>query len=123
MDLHLFKYIRFMIPLPNHTNAVVTIEKLTDYCMNELHPSGKDKAVVFKSALGIGKEDAHLLRDAILSGLSSNECKPSTVDEFGARFSVRMKVRIFDREAEIVTAWIIRFEEGFPRLTSCYVKN
>ncbi len=34
-----------------------------------------------------------------------------------------MKICIFEKEAVLTTAWIIRTDENFPRLTSCYIKN
>ncbi len=50
-----------MIKLPNYEKAFIGLEKLTEYCLNEFHPYGKEKAKVFKSAIGIGIEDAVLL--------------------------------------------------------------
>jgi hypothetical protein len=47
-----------------------------------------------------------------------NEFHPS-----GKRFSVIMKIRIFEKEAFVTTGWIIKIGENFPRLTSCYVKK
>jgi hypothetical protein len=46
--------------LPNYEQAFVAIEKLADYCLNLSHPVGKDKAVVFESALGFTRYDADL---------------------------------------------------------------
>ena len=44
--------------MPNGDKAVVEIEKLSQYCLNPLHPRGRHKARVFESALGITGEDA-----------------------------------------------------------------
>ena len=43
--------------LPNYENAVVSLEKLRDYCLNEEHYRGKHKARVFKSTLDFEKTD------------------------------------------------------------------
>lgn len=43
--------------LPHPEQAIVPIEKLTNYCLNSEHPYGKHKARVFKSALNLGIED------------------------------------------------------------------
>ena len=49
--------------LPNADQAVVDIAKLRDYCLNPLHPVGKHKARVFRSALGFTIDDAERLRE------------------------------------------------------------
>jgi len=55
------------VKLPNADNAVVEAAKLRDYCLNPAHPEGRHKARVFRSALGVGQEQAEWLREAILS--------------------------------------------------------
>jgi len=109
--------------LPNFENAYVDIEKLTGYCLNEEHPIGKEKAIVFKSALGIASGNANLLKDAILKGIKENSSDEKGTDKFGKRYSVNIKVRIFDKEAVVITGWIIKKGENFPTLTTCYIKR
>ncbi|MBY0434209.1 MAG: hypothetical protein K2U26_08880 [Cyclobacteriaceae bacterium] len=109
--------------LKNFEKAYISLEKLTSYCLNEYHPYGKEKAIAFKSVLGIGVNDAPLLKDAILQGLSENECITRAKDEYGERFTVVMKIRIFKAEANVTTGWIFRTSEDYPRLTSCYIKR
>ncbi len=87
------------------------------------HPYGKEKAVTFKSALGITVNEAALLKEAIIKGLPGNDCFIREKDEYGERFTVLMKIRIFQKEAIVITGWIIRNEEDYPRLTSCYIKR
>jgi hypothetical protein len=43
--------------LPNYRNAVIPREKLEGYVLNPMHPVGKNKAIVFKSALGFYKSN------------------------------------------------------------------
>jgi hypothetical protein len=109
--------------LKNHAKAFINLEKLTEYCLNEFHPHGKDKATVFKSVLGIGESEAELLRNAILKGILENDCVAKEQDEYGERFSVKIKINIFQKEAVVVTGWIIRTAEDYPRLTTCYIKK
>ncbi len=66
--------------LPNYKLAFIAIEKLSQYCLNPIHPVGKDKAMVFKSALSLTDQDADLLKSAIPEGLS------------GKRYSVDIKI-------------------------------
>ncbi len=109
--------------LPNFANAFVGIEKLTEYSLSELHPVGKEKAIVFKSVLGITSENALLLKEAILLGVGQNSSTKKQTDEYGKRFTVNMKIRIFEKEAKITTGWIIKTGEDFPRLTTCYINS
>lgn len=48
--------------LPNGDRAEIPMQKLIGYCLNPEHPSGKHKARVFESALGITAEDVDVLR-------------------------------------------------------------
>ncbi len=51
--------------LPNGDKAEIPIEKLINYCLNPEHSSGKHKARVFKSRLGITQDNAELLLQMI----------------------------------------------------------
>ncbi len=108
--------------LPDHERAFVAIEKLKDYCLNSFHPVGKDKAIVFKSALGLTDQDADFLNRAIFEKLSESEATLGREDQYGKRYIVDMKIRNLDKESIIRTGWIIKKGESFPRLTTCYVK-
>lgn len=81
------------------------------------------KSIVFKKVLGIDQSDASLLKDLIIKGLSNAESETREKDQYGERFTVDIKISIFDKEALVTTGWIIRQGEDFPRLTSCYIKK
>jgi hypothetical protein len=51
--------------LPQGERAIVPLEKLLGYCLNVNHDSGKHKARVFASALGVTADNAEVLRDLI----------------------------------------------------------
>ena len=108
--------------LPNHQNAYIDIRKLRDYCLDDKHPRGKNKAKVFKLTLGIDSEHAEEFKKSILKAIIDNECKEGEGDFYGKRYTVDFIFRIFGKEGNIRTSWIVRKEEDFPRLTSCYVK-
>jgi len=112
-----------MALLPNHQQALIAIEKLKDYCLNPVHPTGKDKAVVFKAVLGITDRDADFLKEAIIKALSKGEIVLGREDQYGKRYTVDVKIRTFDKEAIVRTGWIIKKNEGFPTLTTCYVNR
>jgi hypothetical protein len=54
--------------LPNGEFAIIPMEKLTGYCLDPNHSSGKHKARVFASVLGITVENADDLRELIVTG-------------------------------------------------------
>ena len=110
--------------LPNAENAIVDIAKLRDYCLNPNHPEGKHKARVFLDKLGIKRDDAERLRQAILEGVLLAEAREQEPTMFGRRFMVDLSISraegIVLSTALVRTAWIIRQGEDFPRLTTCF---
>ena len=109
--------------LPNAENAFIDDIKLTDYCLNPNHPVGKHKAKLFKNVLSITRENYYLLKNIILEEILNNPAKKTLIDKFGKRYTVNIKLDKFRKKGFLVTAWIIRNEETFPRLTSCYIKK
>ncbi|MCC7126708.1 MAG: hypothetical protein IT178_17795 [Acidobacteria bacterium] len=108
--------------LPGANSAVVDINKLTGYCLDPDHPRGKHKARVFASALGLTVANADALRLALLEAAASSDARLSFADEFGERYVLEFSMRGPGGTATIVSSWIVRGGELFPRLTSCYVK-
>jgi hypothetical protein len=107
--------------LPYSEQAFVDIRKLSDYCLNPDHPRGRHKARVFASTLGLTADHAEELREAILEAVLTNDAQPDTEDEYGQRYIVDFVMHRSENDAAIRTSWIIRRDEDFPRLTSCYV--
>ena len=107
--------------LPNSARAVVDIAKLRDYCLNESHPRGRHKARMFASALNVTAKDAENLRVHILAGVAQQDAIAGVSDDYGARYTVDMPIEILGRKALVRTAWIVRRDEDFPRLTSCFI--
>ena len=109
--------------LPGAEKATIEIQKLEDYCLSKIHPRGKHKAIVFKSSLDITSINSHELKQEILKAVVSENATFTGEDIYGKRFVVDINIRKFDKQAVIRTCWIIKQNEGFPRLTSCYVKT
>lgn len=107
--------------LPNGERAVVERAKLVDYCLNRSHGRGRHKARVFVSALGITERDADILRDTLLFVARSEEAQPALLDHYGQRYVVDFAMTVGVRQARVRSTWIIRTDEDFPRLTSCFV--
>lgn len=107
--------------LPNADRAIVDITKLRDYSLNPAHAEGKHKARVFRSALGLTVDDADRLRQMIMDHILIAEAKQQSSTSYGQRFAVEFEVKGSQGMVTIRTAWIIRDDEDFPRLTSCYI--
>ena len=111
--------------LPNAERAVIDIRKLRDYCLNPNHPEGKHKARVFLDKLEFTAEDAERLRDKIMEAILIAEAKEQEPSPYGRRFVVEFLLTRYEKlvvmSAPVLTAWIIKNDEEFPRLTSCYI--
>lgn len=107
--------------LPRAEQAFADLAKLRDYSLSATHPEGKHKARVFAAALGLGATDAKWLREQLLAAVLREECTLGRKTGFGQRYTVDVNLRYNDREALVRSAWIIRQDEEFPRLVSCYV--
>jgi len=107
--------------LPNHEQAIIDIEKLRSYCLSPRHPTGKNKARVFQSALGMNISDAEILKSQILIQIGQNEVVDGIKDKYGKRYIVSVRIRNLDYVAKVITIWIVLNEEDFPRLITCYI--
>ena len=107
--------------IPNGEKAVVDPAKLVDYCLNSEHPRGRHKARVFLSALGMSKNDAEGLRRALLQAAEFEDAVVGTEDDFGKRYVIDFQMEHDGRTAPVRSTWIVRIDEDFPRLTSCYI--
>lgn len=110
--------------LPNAENAVIDIAKLRDYCLNPNHPKGKHKARAFSEKLGLERDDAELLLQSILQAILKVEAVEGEATEYGRRFIVDFELQrgvgVIGYKAVVRTAWIVRNNESFPRLSTCY---
>ena len=107
--------------LPNAERAVVDVFKLTDYCLSLSHPRGRHKARVFAAVLGLNREDAGLLREALLKAALDREAIVGERDGYGQRYVLDFEMMGPGGRGKIRSNWIVRRSEDFPRLTSCYV--
>jgi len=107
--------------LPNGERAIVPEAKLRDYCLNPEHPIGKDKARVFRAALGLGPDGAARLADRLRKVAANDNARRIESNEFGDRYVVDFEAVNGARRAICRSAWIVLYGEEVPRLTSCYV--
>lgn len=98
--------------------------KLEDYSLNPLHREGRHKARVFEAALGITLANADVLRTAIReAAATSSEAEARGDNGFGEVFNLRFVMTTERGRATVLTGWIIRHNENFPKLTTCYIIN
>ena len=107
--------------LPNGEHADLG-EKLEEYSLNPLHRYGQHKARVFESALGITLANRDVLARALLAAAkNSNDFEASGDNGFGETFALRFRLTTEKGSAAVLSAWIIRHNEDFPRLTTCFI--
>lgn len=107
--------------LPNGERAIVAIEKLRDYCLNEEHPRGRHKARVFATALGFTSDDAPKLLEMLLAAAAAQEVQVGENDEFGQRYILDIAVVGLTELVTVRSVWIIRPQDDVPHLVTCYV--
>jgi len=116
---------RDIVRLPNAENAVIDVAKLRDYSLNPSHFKGKHKAYVFLKALDLDSNDAEELRQIILKAILEADAIDGQPTQYGRRFVVDFRLswskESVTRIALVRTAWIVRIDEDFPRLTTCFV--
>ncbi len=111
-----------MTLLPNANRAVVPLHKFTEYSLNPDHPSGRHKARVFKSALGLTLDDAPFLQETVQQIVITHDAQPIAPTPYGERYVIDFTLTTGAGSAIVRTTWLIRRGEDFPRLTSCFVK-
>ena len=107
--------------LPNPDRAVADINKLRNYCLDPTHSKGKHKARVFAAALDLTIDNAEELRDILLNAVQIYDAKPTQQDEYGQYYVIDFIITRGEKRALVRSSWIVRIDEDFPRLTSCYV--
>jgi hypothetical protein len=108
--------------VPILTNrAVADLRKLEDYCLNPSHFLGRHKARVFQDALGIGREDAAWLRDALIAAVSNTDATEQANDRFGKRWRLDIPLERQGRSAMVRSIWMMHAGESDLRLVTCWV--
>lgn len=106
--------------VPNAAHAWIDISKLSSYALNPVHRVGGHKARLFFRLLGMTSSDAEALQDILRTVVQTEEAELGVLDEFGQRYVIDFSLVWRDRQAQVRSAWIIRPDEDFPRLVTCY---
>ncbi|MEA5476445.1 hypothetical protein VB774_02325 [Pseudanabaena galeata UHCC 0370] len=107
--------------LPNPEQAIIDSEKLSGYCLNPEHPDGQHKARVFQSVLGLKQENEEELRNALKEALKNYNAAFERQNSYGKKYIIDFSMNRRDKQAIVRSVWIVRFEENFPRLVTCYI--
>ncbi|MFO7884044.1 MAG: hypothetical protein R6U68_04415 [Desulfobacteraceae bacterium] len=103
----------------NAEQAIIPPEKLRDYLLSPSHPVGKFKAVFFQ-IIGYNNKNWQELESALRS-LLNKEASEGKYTEFGQKYEIKGNIiGPTGKSAEIVTVWIIRKGERFPRFITAY---
>jgi hypothetical protein len=110
-----------MTRLPYADRALADLRKLADYCLDPTHSRGRHKARVFRTTLGIGRDDAPWLQKEILDAPTNLEAIELARDVHGTRWRVDIPLARQASHAVIRTVWILKTGEDTPRLVTCWV--
>ena len=103
--------------LPGYDRAQIAVSKVTDYLLNPLHEQGGSKARYF---LGLGF-DVESLITALLEHAATYEAVKTEETQFGVKYRVEGVLETpSGRRPNVLSSWIVRTGEDFPRLTSAY---
>lgn len=76
---------------------------------------------MFAAALGITQENADVLETALRQAVRTQDAEVGFADEYGQRYTVKFEMKTDVGNATVVSAWIIRSDENFPRLVTAYI--
>ena len=115
--------------LPNYQKAVILREKLEGYVLNPAHEAtrpggshGRNKAVVFKSALGFDQSNCELLEERILTELQYHEAVLEEESKWGKLYRADLSILGANgRTAQVRTIWMIKYGTDYPSLITLWV--
>lgn len=106
--------------LPNAERAFIEPAKLRDYLLAQGHPVGRFKARFF-GGLGYTSEGWQLLRDDLLTLVSSGEAEPGQSGPYGQKFTVSgTLIGPNRRSATVVSVWLMPANGDAPRFITAY---
>ncbi|MCX6153496.1 MAG: hypothetical protein NT007_04995 [Candidatus Kapabacteria bacterium] len=107
--------------IPNSDNAYIDDEKIYGYCLNSEHPIGKHKAKMFQYLLNLNQGNGFILINALKEAIKSNNTVFEKETQHGKYYLLDFEMENSQNKYTIHSSWIIKVDEDFPRLVSCYV--
>jgi hypothetical protein len=106
--------------LPNHEQAFVPPEKLSDYLLSLSHPIGRSKAVFFR-ALGYDENNTERLVEALLNIARTGDVRDTIETKYGAKHVVPGELTgPSGRTVQVQTVWIVDKGQTAPRFVTAY---
>ena len=105
--------------LPNGDQANLG-DKLERYCLNPEHSKGKHKALLFEKRLGITLSNKEILKNSLKKAAIEGEAELYKSDQYGTHYDLIFTLQTELGKSLILSCWIIRITESFPRLTNTY---
>ena len=113
--------------MPNYKKAVTSERKFVDYSLNPYHVSGKNKASVYKAALGYTQENYHSLMNQIHNAVTSGKASLISMrkNEAGViEYNYRIAVKGPNGNiANVIAKYGIRRDSAKPHLITNYVER
>lgn len=106
--------------IPNAARAVIEPAKLHGYLLSRSHPVGRFKAAFFLG-LGYSAEDWRRLEADLRTQHLSQDAMPGPPSAYGQKYEIRAPlVGPTGRAAAVVSVWVVRRGEEFPRFVTAY---
>ena len=107
--------------LPNPEKTFIDNNKLAGYSLNVNHDEGKHKARVFKSALNLTIDNIEELKQALLEAVKTYEAILDKANSYVQKYIIDFPLTRDNKTAIVHSVWIVRNDENFPRLVTCYL--
>jgi hypothetical protein len=108
------------LPYGDAANREQIIHKLETSALDFSHSSGRHKARLFRSKLGITLDNKEVLVTALLEAAIATEAIWTTTDQYGERYVIDFALTTDAGTSIVRSAWIVRQGEQYPRPTSVY---
>lgn len=108
------------LPYGDAANRAQIVDKLETYALDFNHSSGKHKARLFRSKLGITLDNKALLVEALIVAAAAETAFLTTSDLYGERYVIDFSMTKALGTSMVRSAWIIQPGKAYPRLTSVY---
>jgi hypothetical protein len=92
------------------------------HCLNRAHITGKHKARVFDSVLGITADNASILAEALRLAARDSNAKIKSRSDDATKFAIESVVTGPRGPAVVRSEWILERGSAIPRLPTCFVK-
>lgn len=108
------------LPKGDQVNSEQIIDKLITYILRTDHKDGQHKARLFRSKLGITLDNKEILVEALIKIAKNDDYIFTQNSQYGQKYVIDFNLTTAKGTSKIRSAWIIRFKEDYPRLTTVY---